>query len=616
MKWFYDMKIGPRLFLAFGILAFIFIALGLYSIYALNIVNNQSTIINQLWLPGIVHANAANTMTSDFRILEYEHVLANDKTEMGNLENELTAKNNEIQKELKAYDDGRMNPAERRLYAQVVNQWNRYLEVHKNVLLLSSQLQTGEAMKLMQGSAKRAFNLVSDALLELVDYNRKSADAADQAGNQIFSSSRNILILVIVILLVITITASLLIINSIVQPVKTLNEAATKLSLGDVNISVDAKTRDEVGELMAAFNKMVANIREQAYTTEQIAAGDLTVTVNVKSENDLLGLKLREMIEKNNEVLSNINGAATQVSVGSKQVSLSSQNLSQGSTEQASSLEEITASITEVAAQTKQNASNANQANKLAVDAKDSAIEGNQQMKAMLSAMAEINDSSANISKIIKVIDEIAFQTNILALNAAVEAARAGQHGKGFAVVAEEVRNLAARSADAAKETTTMIEGSIKKVEVGTKIANETAAALNKIVEGVSGATNLVAEIAAASNQQASAVSQINQGIEQIAQVTQSNTATAEESAAASEELSGQAELLKDMVARFKIKNTGPPLSQLGNLNPDLIAALGEILDKKKAASHSGQNVLPEIAAAAANSKIKINLEDREFGKY
>jgi methyl-accepting chemotaxis protein len=289
--------------------------------------------------------------------------------------------------------------------------------------------------------------------------------------------------------------------------------------------------------------------------------------------------------------------------------------LSQGSTEQASSIEEITASMTQVSAQTKQNAANANQANQLALAAKENAVEGNGQMQGMVKAMAEINDSSSNISKIIKVIDEIAFQTNILALNAAVEAARAGQHGKGFAVVAEEVRNLAARSANAAKETTEMIENSIRKVEAGTEIANNTAVALNKIVDGVAKAAELVGDIASASNEQATGIAQINQAISQVAQVVQTNSATAEESAAASEELSSQAELLKNAVNRFRLSKVKFNSGFDGGLNSDMVRMIENIVEKKKLHSHSDK-LAGDAAIKEISPKATISLEDNNFGKY
>ena len=292
-----------------------------------------------------------------------------------------------------------------------------------------------------------------DSLEKLLVYNYDGAKTRMDSNDQMASTASTTMIAVIAIGIIAAVVLGLFISRIISKPIVKMVEAADKLALGDVDVNVNVDTKDEVGKLAESFNKMIENIREQALVVEKMASGDMTVQVKVKSEKDLLGKKLSEMIEINNEVLGNINYAAEQVASGAKQVSDSSMQLSQGATEQASSIEELTASLEEVATQTKINAENANQANELAGIAKDNAEQGNRQMGDMLNAMEEINNSSANISRIIKVIDEIAFQTNILALNAAVEAARAGQHGKGFAVVAEEVRNLAARSANAAKET-------------------------------------------------------------------------------------------------------------------------------------------------------------------
>lgn len=354
----------------------------------------------------------------------------------------------------------------------------------------------------------------------------------------------------------------------------------------------DESSRDETEKQAIAFLKLVKCSREKVSNARQIAEGDLTTHIHIKCDEDELGKALLDMVHNTHSVVSAISSAADQVSSGSNLVADSSFSLSHGATEQASSIQELTASLVEIASQTNTNAKSAEKANQFAQKAKYNAAAGNTHMQSMLSAMDEINASSSSIGRIIKVIDDIAFQTNILALNAAVEAARAGQHGKGFAVVAEEVRNLAAKSANAAKETTNLIEGSIRKVEAGTRIANDTAEALSQIASQVDVAADLINSIALASNEQAQAIEQVNEGIQQVSQVVSTNAATSEEAAAASEELSSQAAQLKEAVSVFKLKR-GTKQKNNAKQTPPAVPALN----------------LPQASS-------KISHGDGDFGKY
>ena len=304
------------------------------------------------------------------------------------------------------------------------------------------------------------------------------------------------------------------------------------------------------------LDTILAPINEAAFCLQEMAKGRLDVEIKGDYKGDYAVIKenLNSALGSLNDILNQAAQAAGQMAIGARQVSDSSQALSQAATESANSLEEISASMNELTSQTNINADNTTQANKLAVQARLSAEKGDEEMNDMARAMKEINEAAANISKIIKAIDEIAFQTNLLALNAAVEAARAGKHGKGFTVVAEEVRNLAQKSANAAKETAQMIEESIKKTEIGTKIAKETSRALAEIVAESTKVTDLVSEITAASKEQAQGINQINSGLTQVDLVTQQVTSNAGDSAAASEELSNQAQQLKAMLSKFTLR--------------------------------------------------------------
>lgn len=332
-----------------------------------------------------------------------------------------------------------------------------------------------------------------------------------------------------------------------------LQAAAGAMAKGQIDVTVEKRGNDEFGELIDDVGQLVQGIAYQADVAKEVADGNMAVDVKPRSEVDVLGIALQQMVSKNRMTLGNIKEAAYQVTTSASQVASASEALAQGSTEQASAIEEITASIDDVAEETKQNASQANVAADMMSKTITEVRRGNEEMQQMVVAMKEINDSSENISKIIKVIDDIAFQTNILALNAAVEAARAGDAGKGFAVVAEEVRNLAAKSAAAAAETAEMIEDSIRKVETGSRIADGTAKALGKITEDVKESEDIVAKIAEASNYQATAIAQIDKAIEQVSQVVQTNSATSEECAAASVELSNQASRMRDLISIYRL---------------------------------------------------------------
>ncbi len=346
--------------------------------------------------------------------------------------------------------------------------------------------------------------------------------------------------------------------GAMVENVRVMNEMAK----GNLSVRYEGNFQGAFASLQNTVNQTLDGLplAETVEIMQELAQGNLSVKMHRDYSGDSLKLKnaVNETIDSLNEILGNVSVTVEEVTRAAMQVSDTSSALSQGATEQAASLEEITSSMGEIGSQTRLNAENSNLANTLAHEARDAAERGNREMTSLNDAMTEINESSKSISKIIKVIDEIAFQTNLLALNAAVEAARAGRHGKGFAVVAEEVRNLAARSATAAKETSELIENSIKTVDRGTELVSKTGDALSEIQSSSVKVTDIIGEITTSSNEQAQGISQINEGLTQIDKVTQTNTASAEESASAAEELSSQSSQLRDLVGKFRLSgNSG-----------------------------------------------------------
>ncbi len=390
--------------------------------------------------------------------------------------------------------------------------------------------------------------------------------------------------------------------RAITKPINLTLNMIEELGRGNLDLRLDTDRHDEMGKMATAMNTFADNMRDEVLTAfNRLAEGDFSFKAH--------GVISKPLANANQgliESMLQVQEASDQISSGAVQVADSSTTLANGATQQAAALEEISASMTQMNEQTSNNAANAATANQLVGDAKQSAEKGNQQMQSMVNAMGEIKDAGQNISKIIKVIDEIAFQTNLLALNAAVEAARAGQHGKGFAVVAEEVRNLAARSAKAAQETTALIEGSVEKTDNGAHIADQTAAALSEIVDGVTKVSDLVAEIAAASHEQSLGIEQVNAGLHQLEDVNQQATSTSEESAAIAEELSSQTETLQQMLSRF---NLGQNLMAISNTG-----------STPETARPVQQSALPSTAVndnwGGIENSHEIKLDDDDFGKY
>lgn len=575
MEWLNNIKIGTKLIAGFIIVAFIAGIVGLVGITNIKRVDDNYTDLYENY--GISISDIANVSISYQRI----------KTDLDNviLNKDINSRNEYIDK-IKKYDEGIQEhllkfeksiqtEAGRNELSHLKILLNEYDDIKDKVINLVLSGKEDEGLALI---SEQSTKNLSDEINKSVDnvFELKISGGIDKSRK--YSEEVNFavitMIFVIAIAMIVAITLGIIISRLIRKPISKLTFVTKEISNGNLDVEIISDSRDEIGVLSESMKKMSCKL---------------------------------------NEVMNHIGFAAEQVTVGSKQIADSTIALSQGATEQASAVEELTASIEEISSQIKMNAENTKKVNAIADNTKINAVKRNSEMKLMLSAMEEINVSSNKISKIIKVIDEIAFQTNILALNAAVEAARAGQYGKGFTVVAEEVRNLAARSAKAAKETTEIIEESLIKIQDGTSIADKTAIALSDIVKDIEEVAGIISHISEASDEQATGISQISQGVVQISQVVQSNSATAEESAAASEELAGQAEVLKEQVQMFNLKNNNANFHENSKFitNTDEDIQYGKEKDNKK---HVKFNEAP-LKKSDLNSK-RIILSDNEFGKY
>ncbi len=558
-----NLRIRFKLYVLIGVALIGMLVIGGMSFSLMGRMNDMTSDISTSWLPSINTARDLTSTLSNIRLNELGYLTAiSDDVEASSLQ--YLQKEKEEMDTLLATYGGMIDEEERDFYENAMNLWSQYDKADEEIMALAKEGRSEEARAILEGECVGLYNSLDSAFNDIIVYNTEGSDAATKESFFLYRTATFVMAAVILVIILIGVYFSFVVVRLIKEPVSEIENAAIKMAEGDLDVKISYTSRDELGVLAEQVRRLIHKLQliidDENKFLAKMAAGDFTV--DSICEEEYTGgfqpvlVSFRGIAEKLNDTMLQINQSSAQVASGSEQVSSGAQALSQGATQQASSVEELAATINEISDKVKQNADNAQQANAKAGGISMEMNVSNEKMQQMIQAMEDISSCSSEIGKIIKTIEDIAFQTNILALNAAVEAARAGAAGKGFAVVADEVRNLASKSAEASKNTSVLIENSLNAVENGTRIADETAQSLLQAVNGVNEMAGIIGQISEASSMQADSIAQITMGIDQISSVVQTNSATAQESAAASEELSSQSQIMKGLVERFKLKSS------------------------------------------------------------
>ena len=557
-----NLKIRLKLYILIGIALLGMLIIGGMAFLLMRRMNDITSDISTSWLPSVDTARDLAATLSKIRVNELGYLTAvSDDVEASSLQY-LQQEKAEMGSLLATYK-GLIDEEESSFYNNAMNLWTQYSEADEKILALAKEGRTDEARGILEGECVELYNSLNGAFNDIIAYNTEGSNAATEESFFLYRTAMILMAAVIIAIILVGVFFSFVVVRLIKTPISEIEAAALKMAEGDLDVEISYTSKDELGVLAEQVRRLIRKLQviidDENKFLAKMAAGDFTVDSICEEEytggfHPLL-ISFRGIAEKLNDTMLQISQSSAEVANGSEQVSNGAQALSQGATEQASSVQELAATISEISDKVSENADHARQANAMAGNVSAEMDTSNEKMQQMIRAMSDISNCSSEIGKIIKTIEDIAFQTNILALNAAVEAARAGDAGKGFAVVADEVRNLASKSAEASQNTSVLIENSLKAVENGTQIVDETAQSLLQAVNNVNEMAGIIGQISEASSNQADSISQITTGIDQISSVVQTNSATAQESAAASEELSSQAQLMKGLVEKFKLKN-------------------------------------------------------------